>query len=143
MSIPTQTRPKFGTEMGQNRHKIRPLSVWVVALGAVFYPNGRNWTETDKMGRRVGVGLRIPKVFEIWRADAPLKVRIFLWQLARRLLPSNDQIALRHGPSNGQCALCGEPENVDHIFFGCVLAKFIWSGLREFLPVSCNPSKLG
>ena len=56
-SVSTQTCHKFGTEIDQNGHKIRPPSVWVVSLGAVFYPNGQSWTQTDEMGRRVGVAL--------------------------------------------------------------------------------------
>ena len=70
----------------------------------------------------------------------PLKVRIFLWQLMRKRLPSSDNIARRKGPSNGLCVLCGEHEDSNHIFFGCVLAKFLWSAVRELLHCSWNPT---
>jgi hypothetical protein len=76
----------------------------------------------------------------IWNFVIPPKIKIFTWQLARGRLPSNDQILAKHGPSDGLCALCGEVEHVDHIFFQCPLAQFMWSGVRDMLSVSWNPS---
>jgi hypothetical protein len=68
-----------------------------------------------------------------------LKVKIFLWQMAKGRLPSNAQIFRRHGASDGKCALCGSSETVDHFFFSCHLACFAWSGIREALGVQWNP----
>jgi hypothetical protein len=76
----------------------------------------------------------------IWKTTIPTKIKIFLWQLSRGRLPSNDQILKRRGPSDGLCALCGLPENVDHIFFRCDLALFVWAGIRDMLGVTWNPS---
>jgi hypothetical protein len=69
-------------------------------------------------------------------------VRIFLWQLARKRLPSNENIRRRRGPTTGACALCGETEDNNHIFFSCPLAKFMWSAVRELLGHSWDPSCL-
>ena len=77
---------------------------------------------------------------EIWRVAAPWKIKVFLWQLIRKRLPSNDNIRHRHGPSNGRCALCGEFEDTNHIFFTCPLAKFMWSAMRELLQCDWNPA---
>jgi hypothetical protein len=77
---------------------------------------------------------------DIWSAHIPLKVKIFTWQLARNRLPTNEQLARRHGPTNGQCVLCGLPESADHLFFSCHLAKFLWSGVRSMLGVQWNPT---
>ncbi|XP_071683729.1 uncharacterized protein [Lolium perenne] len=76
----------------------------------------------------------------IWKGRIPTKIKIFLWQMSRGRLPSNDQILKRRGPSDGLCALCGLPENVNHIFFRCVLAQFVWAGVRDMLGVTWNPS---
>ena len=84
---------------------------------------------------------RLGNIFsKIWRIHVPLKIRIFLWQLIRKRLPTNDNIRRRRGPSNGQCALCGGPEDANHIFFTCSLARFVWSAVRELLHCSWNPS---
>jgi hypothetical protein len=61
----------------------------------------------------------------LWTPSMPLKIKIFLRQLARGRLPSNDKILLRRGPSDGNCALCGSPEDMDHIFFNCCLAQLM------------------
>ena len=105
---------------------------WSLTASAIF--------STNSLYRKLCSGVQFPCLKNIWQATVPLKIRIFLWQLARGRLPANDQIALRQGPSNGQCALCGDLEDTDHIFFGCVLPVFVWAGLREFLQVSWNPS---
>jgi hypothetical protein len=83
-------------------------------------------------------GHEVPLTKFIWNYPLPLKIKVFTWQLARGRLPSNDQIYSRGGPSDGTCALCGHPENVDHIFFQCHLANFMWSGLREMFRVNWN-----
>jgi hypothetical protein len=81
----------------------------------------------------------VPLTEPIWNAKIPLKTKIFTWQLARGRLPSNDHIHAWGGPSDGKCALCGVEEDVEHIFFQCVLAKFMWSGVREMFSVNWNP----
>ena len=63
----------------------------------------------------------------IWKSKVPPKIKIFLWQAFRGRLPAADQIRKRNGPGSSFCHLCGALENTDHIFFHCVLAKFVWS----------------
>jgi hypothetical protein len=72
---------------------------------------------------------------EIWELQVPLKLKIFIWQLARGGLSSLEQIKKHHGPSNGTCVLCAQAEDVAYIFFNCLLAQFMWSGLRTTLRV--------
>jgi hypothetical protein len=62
--------------------------------------------------------------------------------MAKGKMPGNEQIHRRHGRSNGQCALCGQVESINHIFFSCVLASFMWSGIREAFGVQWNPKTL-
>jgi hypothetical protein len=92
------------------------------------------------MYKRLLQGVAWPCAKIIWKAKLPLKIKIFTWQMAIGRLPSSEQINHRHGPTDGTCALCGQVETVDHIFFSCVLAKFMWSGIRAMLNVSWNPS---
>jgi hypothetical protein len=47
------------------------------------------------------------------------------------------------GPSDGACLLCGELESCDHIFFVCLLAKFMWACVRELLGTAWNPAGAG
>jgi hypothetical protein len=95
---------------------------------------------TRSMYKALSAGPQVQLAELLWTPSIPLKSKIFSWQLARGRLPSNDQLLLRRGPSNGNCALCGLPEDVDHIFFNCSLAQFMWSGLRDMFSVNWSPA---
>jgi exonuclease III len=92
------------------------------------------------MYARLSRGATIAHFKDVWAAKIPLKIRIFSWQLVLDRLPSSSNILSRHGPGNGKCALCGEMETADHIFFGCSLARFAWSVIREILGCSWCPA---
>ena len=77
---------------------------------------------------------------KLWKVEVPSKVKIFLWQAFRGRLPSADQIRKRNVPGSEFCALWGALEDMNHIFFHCVLAKLVWSCVRSWLQVTWNPS---
>jgi hypothetical protein len=83
-------------------------------------------------------GATVAHAKDICKISAPLKVRIFLWQLAKDHLSAAQQIRKRHGPSNGNCVLCAQPNDVSQFFFNCPLAQFLWSGVRSMFGVSWN-----
>jgi hypothetical protein len=56
-------------------------------------------------------------------------------QLAKTL-PSHLANKFINAGADGSCAVCGQIENADHLFFSCVLAKFMWSGIREILTLT-------
>jgi hypothetical protein len=89
--------------------------------------------------RKINQGPSLPHESMLWSAKLPLKIKIFLWQMAKGRLPSNAQVNRRHGASDGNCVLCGQAKTVDHIFFTYHLATFALSGLREALGVQWNP----
>jgi hypothetical protein len=102
-------------------------------------PFGKFSTKSKSMYQALCNGPTFPVTKLIWSPNIPLKIKIFTWQMFRGRLPSSDQIHARGGPSDGNCVLCGRPENVDHIFFQCVIAKFLWSGVRVMFSVNWNP----
>lgn len=55
-------------------------------------------------------------------------------------LPTSINVAKRNGPATGPCALCGVPEDADHAFFRCHLARFAWSAVLEAASVDWDPS---
>ena len=95
---------------------------------------------SNSMYLKLCQGLEFQPAADAWKATVPLNIKIFIWQLIRGRLPSNDQLLKRKGPSNGKCCMCSQPENATHIFFECVLDKFLWSGLRSMLSVTWNPA---
>jgi hypothetical protein len=100
-------------------------------------PNGR--FSVSSLYKKINQGPSLPHESLLWSAKLPLKIKIFLWQMAKGRLPSNEQINRRHGAVNGSCVLCGQSESVDHIFFVCDLVAFAWSGIREAFGVQWNP----
>lgn len=75
----------------------------------------------------------------LWKAGLPLKIKIFLWQMFRNRLPTADNVAKRNGPSYGSCVVCGLNEDANHALFQCVLAKFVWSAIRDVFHQNWNP----
>ena len=43
---------------------------------------------------------------------------------------------------NELCPLCNKPETVDHIFFQCIIARFVWSCFKEALGWDRAPTSL-
>jgi hypothetical protein len=100
-------------------------------------PSGRFSTRSLYLELCKGPKISLTNYF--WSYPVPLKIKIFTWQLAQGHLPSNDRIHDRGGPSDGKCSLCGGPESTDHIFFECILAQFLWSGVRDMFSVNWHP----
>jgi hypothetical protein len=116
------------------------LSADVDQIKWALEPHGK--FTVSSLYRKINRGPSLPHEKLLWKARLPLKIKIFLWQMAKGKMPANEQIHRRHGRSNGQCALCGQVESINHIFFSCVLASFMWSGMREAFGVQWNPKNL-
>jgi hypothetical protein len=53
------------------------------------------------------------------------------------------QTLIRRGwRGDGKCCVCGVLESIDHIFFGCVLAKMIWAILKDVFYLAWIPRSL-
>jgi hypothetical protein len=62
----------------------------------------------------------------IWKMKIPLKIKIFAWYLRRGVTLTRDNLAKRNwnGPKN--CVFCYYNESIQHLFFECHFAKFMW-----------------
>lgn len=67
----------------------------------------------------------------IWKCKIPLKIKFFLWQVFNNKLQVGQSLSRRGWKGDSSCCVCGAIETVDHILFGCVLAKMFWAILRE------------
>jgi hypothetical protein len=67
----------------------------------------------------------------IWKCKVPLKIKFFLWQTFNNKLPVGLSLIRRGWRGDGKCCVCRVLESIDHIFFGCVLAKMIWAILKD------------
>ena len=86
------------------------LSVGPDELMWTLEPSGK--FSVRSLYRKLCQGVPRKHYSEIWGIAVPLKVRIFLWQLVRKRLPSGDNLTRRNGPSNGLCEMCGQVEDI-------------------------------
>jgi hypothetical protein len=79
---------------------------------------------------------------KIWSCKFPLKIKKFLWQLFQNRLQNGHQLKERDWKGGEFCVLCGKSEDVEHLFFSCSLASFVWSFISESLGWNCDVSPL-
>jgi hypothetical protein len=79
---------------------------------------------------------------KIWKAKIPLKIKIFMWLVSQDVILTKDNLCKRKWKGNTSCAFCPDPENGNHLFFGCPTAKYIWSLLAFSLGPNCRPGNL-
>nr|GEX23687.1 RNA-directed DNA polymerase, eukaryota [Tanacetum cinerariifolium] len=63
-----------------------------------------------------------------WLKYVPKKINIFAWRARHQRLPTRDNLAKRGVQiDSNSCPVCGDyPEDVQHLLFGCNLAKSIF-----------------
>jgi hypothetical protein len=62
----------------------------------------------------------------IWKMKVPLKIRIFMWFLHRKVLLTKDNLAKRNWKGSKKCCFCAQDESIQHLFISCRLAKIVW-----------------
>jgi hypothetical protein len=60
----------------------------------------------------------------LWKIKIPLKIKVFLWLLYREAILTKNNVVKRNRHGNEMCSFCNNHETI-HLFFECVLAKFI------------------
>jgi hypothetical protein len=71
---------------------------------------------------------RIPvKVFsKMWELKVLAKVKCFMWSLMWGKTLTKMNLLKRGWASDKQCMFCASDESIDHLFFACPLARFVW-----------------
>jgi hypothetical protein len=71
-----------------------------------------------------------PTKCRLWKIKAPLKVKIFLWYLWKGVTLTKDNLAKRNWQGSLKCCFCSPTETIQHLFFDCHLASFIWNAVH-------------
>ena len=67
-------------------------------------------------------------VKQIWSSRAPQGCRFFAWLVSKNRCWTGDRLLRRGLPHPAACPLCDqEPETLQHLLLGCVVARQIWS----------------
>ena len=61
----------------------------------------------------------------IWKLKVPLKIRIFMWFLQKKVILTKDNLIRRRWTGSKQCVFCHSNETVEHIFISCPFARNI------------------
>jgi hypothetical protein len=68
----------------------------------------------------------IPYNTFIWKLKLPLKIKVFMWYLYKRVIITKDNLARRQWQGDRNCCFCSSNESIQHLLFECHFAKFIW-----------------
>ncbi|CAL1372690.1 unnamed protein product [Linum trigynum] len=69
----------------------------------------------------------------LWEANVPPKLKVFLWQIFNRILPTTKALIVRGIEVHPRCSVCwAETETLEHLFLDCLVARALWdhSGLE-------------
>jgi hypothetical protein len=69
----------------------------------------------------------------VWKVELAPRIQPFLWFLSNNKLMTVDNLKKVNVTKPEEFVLCSEKESVNHLFFECVVAKFMWSLASDFL----------
>jgi len=78
------------------------------------------------MYRAITITNIIPHNHIIWKLKLPLKIKIFMWYLIKGVTLTKDNLARRRWKGSLNCCCCSLIETIQHLFFDCQNAKFLW-----------------
>ena len=62
----------------------------------------------------------------VWKLKVPLKIKIFMWFLSRKVLLTKDNLVKRNWIGCTRCVFCSSQETINHLFISCPFAKAVW-----------------
>jgi hypothetical protein len=63
----------------------------------------------------------------MWKIKIPMRVKTFLWLILKKSILTRDVLLHRGGSCPKNCLFCGSNETIDHLFFACPLARYVWN----------------
>jgi len=76
----------------------------------------------------------------IWKAKIPLKIKIWMWLIEHNAILTKDNLSRRNWVGDSKCAFCNGDETILHLFFGCNMAKYVWSLVAFVIGADNRPS---
>lgn len=76
----------------------------------------------------------------LWKSKIPLKIKVWLWLIWHNVIATKDNLLKRNWSGDSTSQFCNEQETINHLFFGCSAAKFVWSAvattINSLLPLA-------
>jgi hypothetical protein len=67
----------------------------------------------------------------LWHTPVPAKIKMFLWRLMKKSLPTNDLRHRRHMAGDDICQLCGATDSWRHALLECMMSRCVWALVDE------------
>ena len=67
-----------------------------------------------------------------------MKPRVIVRHVLHNRLQTGVVLKKMKWKGDDKCPLCNKPETVDHIFFQCVLASFVWACFKDWILLGCS-----
>ena len=77
----------------------------------------------------------------VWQLQCPSKIRHFLWNACKNILPTKNRLMGRGVGQKDSCTMCGCSETTGHILWGCSYAKKVWCETKIKLPLVPDSSQ--
>jgi hypothetical protein len=68
----------------------------------------------------------IPVFNKVWKINLSLKIKVFLWFLQKGVTLTKSNLKRKNLKGSDKCCYFNCAKTVDHLFFNCGFAKFIW-----------------
>jgi hypothetical protein len=79
---------------------------------------------------------------KIWKAEIPLKIKVFMWLLSKNAILTKDNLMKKNWQGDQHCKFCDQYENINHLFFDCSLARYAWSLTAWVIHADCRPTNI-
>jgi hypothetical protein len=62
----------------------------------------------------------------LWRLKVPLKIKKIMWYMYKEVVLTKDNLDRRNWQGSKQCSFCLKDESIQHLFYDCYYARFLW-----------------
>jgi hypothetical protein len=119
------------------------LALWYMLLARVAYTrlNGERdkfvWGllqsglfSMSSMYKALILDTRVRDNSVLRKMKVPLRIKIFVWYLKWGVVLTKDNLVRQNRNENKSCVFCLNPKSIQHLFFDCHLARFIWRAVQ-------------
>ena len=72
------------------------------------------------------------------KVKIPLRVKTFIWLILKKSILTRDVLLERGGDCPKTCLFCGQDESINHLFFQCPLARYVWNIVSVATGIKCQ-----
>jgi hypothetical protein len=78
----------------------------------------------------------------LWKSKLPQKIKVFIWLVVRNKILTKDNLKKRNWKGSQDCCFCGGDESINHLFFHCPIAKYVWRVIQVALNLGEIPRSI-